>query len=562
MGDEDEHWVAELFKPQNSEGENMFSAWYKASGEILMLNALREENQGRIAEWLGCGNDFNDEIDLGSSAGRLSGLERYRILTRCAMETRVKQIEKDGDELHVVMSMIEGNNRVWDMIHLYYNAKFSEKDGIIEEDSLTTDWVISHMLDKPGRYEEEIKERMANAGGTIKQWLEQEIQNDSSVFCQNFRLYIHYGVDRDAFLQHGISMEQAQKIVISKSQNLMLHKKLCADVPIRVLLANTLHQVINEIDVNQKMYPSSLHPTFSANGLHYVESEPINKSIPTPKDADGKPIKNAEKPCVEICKLWLTPEYQIMERDPSIANFRAFINAVDVGMVSFRGKTPIAANRTCHGPFILDEVGMFKANGDFFNEPKDDAARKKNSHEKRGAKAQTITKQWELENRAHLPLAIEEFNKAIFITMVAPLVYQATKLISQETWQQHAEGRKQCLEHTRFLVQANIHTAACGNTFGAKLGKEYKTKSYGSIVGVESTVLDENNTHLCAILFLADALNACLSLGRQKGIKKAREFIAMISCSVYDSSVTDKGFLDILGEIQFQEISKGSFIFY
>ena len=55
MGDEDEHWVAELFKPQNSEGENMFSAWYKGSREILMLNALREENQGRIAEWLGCG---------------------------------------------------------------------------------------------------------------------------------------------------------------------------------------------------------------------------------------------------------------------------------------------------------------------------------------------------------------------------------------------------------------------------------------------------------------------------------------------------------------------------
>ena len=112
-----------------------------------------------------------------------------------------------------------------------------------------------------------------------------------------------------------------------------------------------------------------------------------------------------------------------------------------------------------------------------------------------------------------------------------------------------AWGReKKCREHVRFLVQSNIHTAACGNTFGGKLGKEYKNKTYGSVVGVESTVLDENNTHLCAILFLADALNACLSLGRDKGIKKAREFIAMISCSVYDSTVTDKEFMDILGE--------------
>ena len=85
---------------------------------------------------------------------------------------------------------------------------------------------------------------------------------------------------------------------------------------------------------------------------------------------------------------------------------------------------------------------MFKANGDFFNEPKDDAARKKNSQDKKGAKTQTITKQWELENKAHIPLAIEEFNKAIFITMVAPLVYQATKLISKEKWHQHGEGRK------------------------------------------------------------------------------------------------------------------------
>ena len=107
--------------------------------------------------------------------------------------------------------------------------------------------------------------------------------------------------------------------------------------------------------------------------------------------------------------------------------------------------------------------------------------------------------------------------------MVAMLVYQATKLISKEKWHQHGEGRKKCLKHMRFLVQSNIHTAACGNTFGGKLGKEYKNKTYyGSVVGVESTVLDENNTHLCAILFLADALNACLSLGRDKGIKKAR----------------------------------------
>ena len=56
MGEEDEHWVAELFKPKNNEGVNMFCAWYKDSKEILQLNALREENQGRIAEWLGCGN--------------------------------------------------------------------------------------------------------------------------------------------------------------------------------------------------------------------------------------------------------------------------------------------------------------------------------------------------------------------------------------------------------------------------------------------------------------------------------------------------------------------------
>jgi len=50
MGEEDEHWVAELFKPKNNEGVNMFCAWYEDSKEILQLNALREENQGRIAE--------------------------------------------------------------------------------------------------------------------------------------------------------------------------------------------------------------------------------------------------------------------------------------------------------------------------------------------------------------------------------------------------------------------------------------------------------------------------------------------------------------------------------
>ena len=87
-------------------------------------HALHEENQGKIAEWLGCGNDFNDELNLSSSAGQLNGLERYRILTRCEMNIRVKQVEEDDEDLRIVISMIEGNNRVWDLIHLYYNAKF------------------------------------------------------------------------------------------------------------------------------------------------------------------------------------------------------------------------------------------------------------------------------------------------------------------------------------------------------------------------------------------------------------------------------------------------------
>ena len=208
-------------------------------------------------------------------------------------------------------------------------------DSPVLQHQIPREGVISHILDKPGRYEDEIKQKLASADRTIKEWIKKEIQDDTSVFSQNFRLYIHYGVDRDKFLQQEISMDRAQKIVIAKSQNLMLHKKLCSDLPVRVSLANTLHQVIDEVEAQQKIYPSNMHPTFSANGLYYVESEPINKTIPMPKGEDGKPIKNAEKPCVEVCKLWLTPEYQMLERDASIANFTLCIHQCDRCWFSF-----------------------------------------------------------------------------------------------------------------------------------------------------------------------------------------------------------------------------------
>ena len=77
-------------------------------------------------------------------------------------------------------------------------------------------------------------------------------------------------------------------------------------------------------------------------------------------------------------------------------------------------------------------------------------------------------------------------------------------------------------------MQANAHTQACASIFGQKLGEEYKSKSYAQVVGLGSTVMADGNENMCAVLFIADAMNACLTLGEKEGLKKVREFISFI----------------------------------
>ena len=543
----------------------MYKKWWDDNKEILSTNGCRIENQMKIAEFFKCKQGFDDALQFEDDVEKLTGLQRYRILVRCIIKARMSKLAKqkeDEDDLTVIASMVEGNNRIWDYIHLIFNAKLSEADGVIEEDSLTKDWIIPHLLKKPGRNKDEITRNLQDAEGELKEWIEKEVQDETSVFSVPFRCIVHYPTDVETFRAENIDIDRACKCVIAKSHNLMMQKKMCADVPIRTNLANDLFRVVDEIEMQLNKYPSGLHPNFSANGGHYVEHEPVNKTFVQPKDSEGNNIPNWERPTVNVCKLWESKAYEKFELEGTVQSFQEFVRSHEVGLSIFKSsRQPHPIANTCHGPFVLTVDNMMKVNMDFFPEPGEEEKIKVIEAAK-GVVAQTISKEWENRGRGHMPLTTEEYNKVVFMTMAATYCFQAGKGVNRQDWYENGKGRHDCREELRFLVQANAHTQACASIFGQKLGEEYKSKSYAQVVGLGSTVMADGNENMCAVLFIADAMNACLTLGKKEGLKKVREFISFILHSVYDSGVSDKEFMDILGESMNQNIILECFEMY
>lgn len=545
--------MSEIFKEADIDGKNVYENWMEKNKELLKKNVARSENQEEVAKHFGCLKRFNETLEMeGKKAGRvLSALEKYRILVREVHRHRAKKLKRGqvGDALDVIGGMIEGNNRVWTLNHCLFNAKLDEKAGVIREDSLTAESMIPHLLEFADRNANDVTENLENATGTTGEWIEERVQDDDSLFSRNTEWEVYLPIAKEKFMEKNMTIEEVQRVVIRKSHALMLIKKQCADMPIRNLMANELYQVIAEIEKNEKLYVSEFYPTFSANGGNYVESEPINKTIKPPK-IDGKKDPTWTKPCVNVCNLWTTPQYLALEAETTILNLQRFLKSVHVSTVKFKGKGINPTGIKVHGPFTLNANSMFKSNGEVFiakEKVGGSGKKKKNDDGDEDGDAKTESTKWKKEGLQHLPLAIEEFNLAVFLTMVGPYVFQAQKGIAPDKWHGHST-RNDCRENIRYLVQTQIHTAAAGTAFGAKLEPQYKTKSYGNVVGIGSTVTDECNIHLCAMLFLAHGLNACLSLGRRDGIKKAREFIAMIARTRYDNDLNDKEFMDILGE--------------
>lgn len=528
----------------------------------MQKNVARPENQDKVAEFFGCLASFQETVEMEERTGNdLSALKKYRILVREVHRSRARKLKtgQDRDVLNVIGGMIEGNNRAWTLNHLFFNAKLDEKAGVIKEDSLTAESLIPHLLEFADRNANEVTQNLANAEGTIGEWIEEKVQDDDSLFSRKTEWEVYFPVTKEEFKRKNMAMEDVQRVVIRKSHALMLNKKQCADMPIRNLMANELYQVIAEIEKNEKEYPTDYYPTFSANGGNYVESEPINKTIKNQK-VDGKKDPTWTKPCVNVCSLWTTDEYLDLEAETTISNLQRFLKSVPVSTVKFKGKEITATDVKVRGPFTLNANSMYKSNGEIFlakDKVGGGAKKKKNDDDDEDGGAKTETMKWKKEGRQHLPLAVEEFNLAIFLTMVGPYVYQAQKGIAPDKWHGHST-RNDCRENIRYLVQTHIHTAAAGTIIGAKLEPQYKAKSYGSVVGIGSVITDECNIHLCAMLFIAHGLNACLSLGRQHGISKAREFVAMIARTRYDNDLSDKEFMDILGEFFKKDIPEKS----
>jgi len=148
------------------------------------------------------------------------------------------------------------------------------------------------------------------------------------------------------------------------------------------------------------------------------------------------------------------------------------------------------------------------------------------------------------------PLGHEELAKAQLITLFAPSMTRALTRTSLADWNEspHKGNKVPCINN---MVRTHVPTERA-----AKFADELKKTVWGKEPWAEKYGCKRKNKpigpgcdDMAATLFLADAIVACLCLGKENGVQLARQFINMLSNAHTDSvhGHDDKLVVTILG---------------
>ena len=148
------------------------------------------------------------------------------------------------------------------------------------------------------------------------------------------------------------------------------------------------------------------------------------------------------------------------------------------------------------------------------------------------------------------PLGHEEFAKAQLITLFAPAMTRALTRTSLADWNESPHKRNTEL-WVNYLVRTHVPTERAAK-FADDLKKTvWKEEEWAEKYGCkrENTPIGPGCDDMAATLFLADAIVACLCLGKENGVQLARQFINMLSNAHVDNvrGHDDKLVVTILG---------------
>ena len=158
------HDRAVVFMNRLDSGNNAFHQWLEEMLPILQKSPFLTENQNDIAKAFGCESAFNDALELAHQLNdhvTLNKLQRYRLLVSCVVQAKqVRVLDKKENEINVFASAIEGNNRMWSLVHILHGAEFDPTYGVLTDGTLSWDWLTKHICGRPDRSDATIKVKM------------------------------------------------------------------------------------------------------------------------------------------------------------------------------------------------------------------------------------------------------------------------------------------------------------------------------------------------------------------------------------------------------------------
>ena len=364
-----------------------------------------------------------------------------------------------------------------------------------------------------------------------------------------------YGKTKQEFDALGVGIDKVEAMDINYSESRMKDKHGSVAPPETTILADQALRYLDLLD-EQNDVDAKESFTFSANGSlhgeHYVEfsDEPI-----TVNDELRPPNK---------CAVFNSVEWNALVDDPNDNNLRDHMQSITVGSVVEKSiklqtkekkgkgkprertiKVFKHTGKVGHPPFHLDENNVFNMVGKIGRQNEKKLTKNLSDDQCNDKTPAGLLVE---KGHAHLPLGLEELTKAHFIALFAQACCRSHYQVSLSNWDLSTH-KGECCNAVEYLVMTHLATEKA-HTF-AHISKEcWASEKWSREFGnKDRTPIAQSCRWLAATLFLSDAMVACLCLGKEYGMKMARDFIKVLEDAHNDATTgySDKAVIETLG---------------
>ena len=426
-----------------SEKVKPWTEWLGEMKPFFALDPIDPNNHESIAA-------LYDTVEEYKELAKTSTTRRTKFLALVSViqdkkEERAKQNYTEQDGIitpNGSITLMEGNNRKTSMENIMHLSEYNRIDGSVHPGSLDKPW----LADSLGRTEHErcvIGKQLDKTKGSIEDWLEEKLNDEQSMYRKKIVAYVSHGVSEAEFQAKNISMDEVQMVCKMWSKSISEHKRNSATLSDTNRLVGRLNQYFDQLLRSDRDISVGYIPTFDrvAGVDGYVEND--HRRLPS-----------------EECTAFTSDTFLNLVADPSEVTLQQAVTGLEVALMTRTVAemdvfVRVDDKKGC-GPFFMDDDCMVRVMGE--NRGKD----------QKGKKATVDGSQEVLLKNA--PLGIEEWNLALMLCMVFPIVYRMHHQISYEDWENH-ESKETCKTELLFIIRTQIFTFTAdtwGKTLTAK----------------------------------------------------------------------------------------------